>query len=116
MKRLNKIAKRITAYDEAIEQFIKECEDSGKFNDEQMQQICWGFQDGLTIEEVEVYANPEFNGDQMETIEWGLVTGLSIEQVKVYAKPEISWRKMEEIRWEYRWGMSIDEVKEKYDL
>ena len=31
MKKLNRIAKRITAFNEVAEQFIKECEDRNQF-------------------------------------------------------------------------------------
>ena len=82
MKRLNKIARKITAFDEEVEQFIQECEDSGKFNDEQMEQIRLGFESGLTIEEVEVYADPEMESRQMGDIYWYLMNGYTIEEVK----------------------------------
>ena len=87
MKRLNKIARRIIALAEEAEQFIQECEDSGNFGESEIGQIRWGFRNGLTME-----------------------------QVKVFAKPEFKWQQMEEIRKDLEDGMSIDEVKENYNL
>ena len=116
MKRLNKIAKRITASDELTEQFITECEHSGKLTNDQMFEICRGFRDGLTIEEVKVYAKPEFNKQQMKEIRRGFERGLSMEQVKIFVKPEINAKQMEKIRLDFQEGLTIEEVKEKYNL
>jgi len=80
MKRL--VSRKITSYNEEVEQFIKECEDSGKFNDRQMEEIRKGFEQDLTMEQVKVYAKPEFKNYQMWEIRWGFKHGLTIEQVK----------------------------------
>ena len=116
MKRLNKIAKRITAYDETIEQFIKECEDSDKFNWKQIDEIRGGFDDGLTIEQVKLYAKSDFDYEQMFTIRYGFKNGLTIEQIKFYANPEFNSDQMWEIRRDFVNGLTIEEVKEKYSL
>ena len=68
MKRLNKIARKITAVDEALKQFMEECRDGGRFNDNQIFQIFRGFHGGLTMEQIQVYAKPEFRWVQMEQI------------------------------------------------
>ena len=80
MKRL--IAKRITAFNKEVEQFIQQCQDSGKFNDRQMEEIRKGFEQDLTMEQVKLYAKPEFKNYQMWEIRWGFKHGLTIEQVK----------------------------------
>ncbi len=116
MKRLNKIAKRITAYDEAVEQFIKECENSGKFNGAQLREIRHGFDYGLTMDQVKVYADPKFNKYQMEEIRLSFENGLTTEQVKLYANPRFDDFQMNRIYWDLKNGMSIEEVKEKYNL
>ena len=106
MKRL--IAKKITAYNKAAEQFIQECKDCGKFDDYQMKQIYEGFENGLTIDKVKVYADleevkmydydPKFNADQMEEIRLGFQNRLKMEEVQIYAYPEFYWAQMAEIR------------------
>ena len=46
-----------------------------------MEQIRTGFESGLSVEQVGVYAKPEFNEYQMREIRCGFNEGLSIEQV-----------------------------------
>ena len=117
MKRLNKIARRITAYNEEIEQFIKECENSGKFDINQMDVIRRGFKNHLTLEQVKFYAKPEFNWEQMFEICEGFDNNLAtMEEVSFYAKPEIHWTQMLQIREDFESGLTIEEVKEKYNL
>lgn len=77
---MNKIAKRILALDETQEQFIQQCEDSGKFDYGQIMQIRWGFKNGLTMEQVKVYADPKFDGDQMFEIRDALKNYFYIKQ------------------------------------
>ena len=70
-----------------------------------MNQICRGFKNGLSMEQVSVYAKPEFNSNQMKLIEDGFRNKLSMEQVKAYAKPEFDPNQM----WEIENG--LDEYK-----
>lgn len=56
----------------------------------QMEQLRWGFQNGLTIEQVQLYANPKLKSKQMQEIRFGLKSGLTMEQVQMYAKFEFS--------------------------
>ena len=51
-----------------IENFIQECEESGKFNDDQMEEIRKGFKYRLTMEQVKFYADPKFDDYQMARI------------------------------------------------
>ena len=78
--------------------FIRQYKNSGQFNYHQMEEIRGGFAQGLTIDQVKVYAKPEFNSCQMDAIRQGFKMGLLIEQVKLYAKPEFDWQRMWEIR------------------
>ena len=63
-----------------------------------MEEIRVGFEVGLSMEEVSVYANHDFTDAQMIQVRWGFQTGLSMEQVLVYAKPEFTRKQMEEMR------------------
>ena len=57
---------------EGIEEdnFIKQCKKSRKFNEYQMTEIIKGFEDGLSMEQVQFYAKPEFDENEMEVIRW----------------------------------------------
>ncbi len=97
------------------DQFIKKCENSGKFNDYQITQIVEGLE-GLTIDQVKVYADPKFSDKQMYQICTGFEDGLSMKQIKVFARPEFDWKQMEMIRIDFKHGLTIEKVKEKYHL
>ena len=58
------------------------------FAERQMREIENGFKNGLSEEQIDVYARPEFNESQMYAIRMGFVNGLSMEQISIYAKPE----------------------------
>lgn len=81
-----------------------------EFNDEQMAEIRKGFESGLSVEQVSVYAKPEFNEYQMRGIRRGFNEGLSIEQISVYAKPEFSCVQMSEIESGFKKGLSIEQI------
>ena len=66
-----------------------------EFNNEQIKEIKEGFENGLSYEQIGMYAKPEFCCEQMATIRIGLEEGLD---VSIYAKPEFDWTQMEEIR------------------
>lgn len=75
-----------------------------------MEQIRTGFESGLSVEQVGVYAKPEFNEYQMREIRCGFNEGLSIEQVSVYAKPEFTCVQMSEIESGFKKGLSIEQI------
>ena len=75
MKRLIKKANNLA---EEQEKFIQECEEIGKFNDYQMEEIEWGFRNGLIMEQVKVYADTKFDNRQMEKIRKGFENGLTM--------------------------------------
>ena len=66
---MNKIIARLTkkANDltEEQEKFIQECEESGKFNNTQMNQIRLDLANGVTIEDIKTYMNPNFDEIQI---------------------------------------------------
>ena len=113
MKRLIKKANNLA---EGQEKFIQECEESGKFNDYQMEEIIKGFENGLIMEQIKVYADPKFDWEQMKGIRKGFEYGLSMEQVKLYADPKLDRVQMDAIKEYLKIGFPIDKIKEKYNL
>jgi len=92
--------------------FIKECENSGQFNYWQMFEIRYGFENGLSIEQIKLYANPKFGSWQMKEIRLGFEQGLTIEQIQVYTDPDFDYEQMEEIRWGLKQDdFTIEQVK-----
>ena len=81
-----------------------------------MEEIRKGFKDGLTMEQVKLYADPKFNYSQMEAIREGFKNGLTMEQVKVYADPKFDWFQMLQIREDFEDGLTMEEIKSKYSL
>lgn len=70
-----------------------------------------GLENGLSIEQVQLYAKPEFEKWQMAQIRKGFENGLSDEQVKFYAKPECEYWQMEEIRVGFQNGLTFEQVE-----
>lgn len=79
------------------EQFIQKCKAEG-FDDDQMDQICNGFFNHLTTEQIKVYAKREFDYQQMREIRAGFTQVLTLEQVRLFARPEFGWSQMYKIR------------------
>lgn len=75
-----------------------------------MREIRCGFNEGLSIEQVSVYAKPEFTCVQMSEIESGFKKGLSIEQISMYAKPEFYDYQMNQICRGFKNGLSMEQV------
>lgn len=95
---------------EEQEQFIAKCKDDD-FDISQINQICHGFQENLSIEQVSVYAKLEFNWGQMEQIRWGFgYSKLTFEQVSLYAKKEFDYWQMCEIRHGFHGGLTFEQV------
>ena len=65
-----------------------------RLNKSQIDQVCFGLENGLSMEQVSVYAKPELDSKQMREIRRGLENGLSMEQVSMYAKPELDSKQM----------------------
>lgn len=70
-----------------------------------------GLENGLSMEQVQLYAKPEFEKWQMAQIRKGFENGLSNEQVKFYAKPECEYWQMEEIRVGFQNGLTFEQVE-----
>lgn len=64
------------------------------FNKAQIQEIKYGLKNGLTKEQIKIYADSKFSGEQMGQIRCGLENGVD---VTVYAKPEFNAFQMYEI-------------------
>ena len=98
------------------EEFIKQCEESGKFDDDQMRQIRRGFEDGLTLKKVKIYADPKYEWGQMMELEMALAAGRTMEQIKLSADPKFDYSQMWAIQegFEGRFGraiLSVEQVK-----
>lgn len=76
----------------------------------QMYEICKGFEHSLSMEQVSVYAKPELRSDQMRRIRAGFEHDLSMEQVSVYAKPEFTWDQMEQVFFGFIDRLSMEQV------
>ena len=86
-----------------IKQTIKSYEDyvnSGLYNDDQLSQISFGFENGLTPDQIDIYAKPAFAWYKMHEILWGFKDGLTLDQVMTYADPKLNldWGQMCEKR------------------
>ena len=80
------------------------------FDEDCLKQIQWGFENGLTPEQVGVYAKSEFTREQMEQIRVGFENRLSMEQLSVYARKEFTWEQMREIRVGFENRLSMEQV------
>lgn len=80
------------------------------FDEDCLKQIQWGFENGLTPEQVGVYAKSEFTREQMEQIRVGVENRLSMEQVSMYAKPEFTYGQMVAIRLGFEKRLSMEQV------
>ena len=60
----------------------------------QFREIFIGCREGLTDEQIRLYARPEFTLNQMSEIRNAIEDKLSKDQILLFAKPEISWFQM----------------------
>lgn len=81
------------------------------FAERQMNEIENGFKNGLSEEQIDVYARPEFDASQMYAIRMGFINGLSMEQISIYAKPEFDRNQMWEIIDGFKKGLSVKQVR-----
>lgn len=77
----------------------------------QIRAIETGLKNGLSTEQIKIYANGKYTGTQMEEICLGLIHNLSYEQLSLYLSPSFSHIQMRRIRCDLEHGFSIDEVK-----
>lgn len=84
---------------------------SEKYSDpRQIEEIRLGFEHGLFVEQVAVYARPCFDYLQMTQIREGFEQGLTFKEIYTYADPDIDWGWMYSILWNI-----LDEREKKYD-
>lgn len=58
-----------------------------KYNS-QIYQVKFGIRDGLSLEQIKVYAKPEFSVEAMQDISYSIKHGLDFRKIKLYAKKE----------------------------
>lgn len=75
---MNRIIARLNKKANETEDFIQECEDSGKFDKYQIQIIRDGFDKGLTLEEIKTYAKPNIDWEEMQDIKYDLLANNDI--------------------------------------
>lgn len=78
-----------------------------KFGPWQKQQIESGIKEGLTFEQISVYAQNGFSAEQMAQIRANYTLNIPMEQVGLYADRRFNPRQMEEIAK----GLTITEKK-----
>jgi len=81
-----------------------------EFDGFQMREIRLGLKDGLSLEQIRYYAKPYFDSTQMREIRLGFVKGLTQEQIDLYAKSEFTSHQMREIRLGFEEGLSMEQV------
>lgn len=81
-----------------INDIVKEYHNLNIFDSLQMWEIREGLKKGLTVDEVNLYADPKYNSHQMWEIRIGLVQNLTAEQVMQYAYPDLPENQMRDIR------------------
>ena len=77
----------------------------------QIHEVEEGFRHGLSVEQVEIYANGKYDHLQMAQIRMALEDGLAYNQISAFLRPEISADVMEHARIKIRDGNVIDETK-----
>lgn len=77
------------------------------FNKNQLSQIKTGLRQGLSNEQIEIFASPDFSVAKMKIIRWALEEGLDINRIKIFAKPEFSADQMYAMRLGLQSGLDI---------
>lgn len=85
------------------------CEGLKTFDIKQLNEIKTGYEKGLTVEQISVYAKPEFDTHQMQQILMAIRNGL-YESVHLFAKPEFDSKQMYQIWVGLYNGLSVSEV------
>ena len=81
------------------------------FTSEELNQILSGFEKGLSVDKVAIYAKPCYDRGQMNEIRLGLENNLSNEQVEVYANPRYDFNKMKLLRCGFVHGFTQEQVE-----
>lgn len=104
-----KIVKRRKKTVKALFQHFRE--NNFNFSVRQLHEIYLGLCNGLTKENIMIYATDKFYDNQMRVIRDGLERGYSVKEVKVYAKPELSHKKMRVVLDALINGVNIQKLK-----
>lgn len=96
----------VEAFEDIISQFPE-------LDDGQSTVILDGFLNGLSLDQIKLYATPMFNCNQMYQILGGLVEDeFTYDQVKLYADSRYSYQLMQAIRNAMHSGATIEELSE----
>jgi DNA-binding transcriptional MerR regulator len=93
-----------------IREFMREISKMNFKGFSQIRQIRYGLENGLTIEQVKMYVNPEFYAPRMEQIRLALEHHVSNEKVKIIANEKYEYEQMEQIRLGFENGLTIEQV------
>lgn len=85
------------------------CEALKTFDIKQINEIKTGYEKGLTIEQISLYAKPEFDVHQMQQILMAIRSG-HFESAYLFAKPEFDSKQMYQIWIGLHNGLSVSEV------
>lgn len=77
-----------------------------------MEQVRLGFEHGLTINQVDIYAKSCFDPMQMEEIRFAFEDGLTLDDIDKFAKPEFGYEQMNHVRIKIRNEKKVDENKQ----
>lgn len=91
-----------------LQEMMDEVTRGKEFNENQIREIRQGFENGLSTEQIQFYADSKFDCEYMHQIRLGFENDLTMEQVQVYAKPEFSKMQMEQLRWGVQNGLPND--------
>lgn len=84
----------------------------GKFTFLQTEQILQAFYfEGLTIEQVKLFAVPEFSAKAMQSIIKCFHENLSLLEIKALAKPQYSYEQIDSMRDGFKKGLKLKEIK-----
>lgn len=90
-------------------QFVKKCKLAG-FDSEQISEIRECFKQGLSVDQVSIFARKEFSGIQIHVLRKSVENGLSIEQIAFCVKKEFDWTQMCQMRIGFEQGLNIKQV------
>lgn len=79
-------------------------------NREQLDEIAAGIRDGLTEEQIGVYAKPEFSPIQMNSLRYALTSSLTPEQIARIADPAFDSVQMDVIRAGFEAGLTREQM------
>ena len=82
-----------------------------KFDKDQLYEMNMGVLCGLSVDQLNLYANPKMNYLCMRHIKESLLELMPIEQVEVFANPSLNYFQMIILKDAFKKGLSIHEVR-----